>query len=205
MSTRLGLVGRGRLGLAHPLGLDADHPAAREVAGRRGGTPLGERLVVRLSPDSIGVPDDQQVRVVVLVEAAGQGVKIRARSTTDHVRIEVEHGARIEDDRDPLADPLDGGAGDVLLELLRLLVHLVSDDRVGGAADHGADDRALFLLVQRSATDRAKQHQQRERGVDRLESSVHGPGDLRWSDHEASLRRQPGTAALPRGASDHRS
>ena len=58
----------------------------------------------------------------------------------------------------------DRGARNVLLELLRLLVHLVADDRPGRTADHGADDRAArgrTGLVADHAADRTARRRRR--------------------------------------------
>jgi len=61
----------------------------------------------------------------------------------DDVGVEVVQQPGREGDLDALADPLHRGALDVLVELLRLPVHLVADDGAGGATHHRADDGAL--------------------------------------------------------------
>jgi hypothetical protein len=60
----------------------------------------------------------------------------------DDVRVEVVEQARREGHCDALSHARDSGPGNVLLELLGLLVHLVADDGANGSADNSADDRA---------------------------------------------------------------
>ena len=86
--------------------------------------------------------DEQQLRVAELRQALRQVVEILLRCLAQLVRVEVEKQTALERHHEPFADTRDLSAGDSLLNLLRLLIHLVSDDRACRAADRGADDRA---------------------------------------------------------------
>src|SRR5687768_18000972 len=63
--------------------------------------------------------------------------------TTLFRSVEVEEQPRREGHLDPLADPLDRGAWNVLAQLAGLAVHLVAYDGASRATHHGADDRAF--------------------------------------------------------------
>ena len=89
------------------------------------------------------MPDDQQAGVRILVETRREILQIRRGVRLDAIRVEIEQQARLESDLDALAHALHDRAGDVLLQLLRLLVHLVANDCADRAADGRADDRSL--------------------------------------------------------------
>src|SRR5690242_4137941 len=85
--------------------------------------------------------DEQQLGVAEARQALREIVQIRPRRVTQLVRVEVEQETALERDDETFADAGDGGAGDGLLNLFRLLIHLMTDDRAGGAAYGRADDR----------------------------------------------------------------
>src|SRR6185503_20588331 len=119
------------------------HALRREVQRRRTRATLRQRLIVAVRPLRIGVPDDQQARVGILVETRGEVLQIRRRLGLDPIRVVVEEQTRWEGDLDALADALDDRARDVLFQLLRLLVYLVADHRADRSAHDGAENRAF--------------------------------------------------------------
>ena len=135
-----------------------------------------ERLVVVVAPHGVGVADDQETGVRILVETRREILQIARCVGLDAIRIEVEQQSGLERHLDSFAHALHNRTGDVLLQLLRLLVHLMADDRAhrstdgraddrafrggairppdrgaGRAADRGTDDSALFLIGERRA------------------------------------------------------
>src|SRR5690606_25696399 len=97
---------------------------------------------------------------------------------------------RLEGDDDPLPHPLDRSARDALGELLRLLVHLPTDQRTGGTthrrSDHGAARRRADL----PADDRTHRGPSRRtdprtalRLTQRRASGQPGPAEREDSDH----------------------
>jgi hypothetical protein len=88
------------------------------------------------------VTDDHQIRVRIVVQALCEVAQILCSRRLDAVGVVVEEQPRVEGDLDALADALDLGARDLLIDLLRLLVHLVADNAARDPAEHGTDDRA---------------------------------------------------------------
>jgi hypothetical protein len=83
--------------------------------------------------------------------------KVLSRLEADVVGIDVVEQPRRKRHVDALADSLDRRTGDVLLELLRLLVHLMTYDCSGGPADDRSDDRSARRrpgLIANDRTDR---------------------------------------------------
>src|SRR5207248_10566483 len=90
----------------------------------------------------VRVADEQQLRVAKLRQAVRQVREILPRRLAQLVGVEVEEQTALEGHDESFADTRDLGAGDRLLDLLRLLIHLVSDDRPGRTTDGGTDDCA---------------------------------------------------------------
>jgi hypothetical protein len=89
------------------------------------------------------VAQDEEVGPGIFVEALSEGAEVGLRPGLDVIRVEVVEQPRREGHLDPLADPLDGGAWNVLAQLAGLAVHLVADDGARRATHRGADDRAF--------------------------------------------------------------
>ena len=88
----LRLVRRHRFRLTKPAGSDtrARYTLCGQVGGRGVSTALGQSEVVVISSNAVRVPDDQQLRTRILVEAGRQIPQVRARLGTYHVGVEVE-------------------------------------------------------------------------------------------------------------------
>ena len=137
------VVRRDRLAFPTPTRVDpGSDPSRFQVPGPCLGAALGEILVVGVCPDGIGVTDDHEVGVGVLVDASRQLVQIGAGGTSDDIRIEIKQESGRERDRNALPYPADGRSRNVLLELSRLLVHPMTDDPSGHASNRGTDDGA---------------------------------------------------------------
>jgi len=102
------------------------------------------------------VSDDEEVAVLVLVEIRRERVEVGARFAADDVGIEIEEKPRGERDLNALAHALHGGSWNVLLQFVGLLVHLIADDRAGGAAHDRADDGATCRVSGRVTDDGAR-------------------------------------------------
>src|SRR5688572_33364501 len=84
--------------------------------------------------------DNEQLRVRVLLQATRQSLEILSRFHANDIRIEVVENARGERDLNPFTHTFHDCARDLELQLLRLLIHLMSNDGAGSSTDHGADD-----------------------------------------------------------------
>src|SRR6185312_13937059 len=104
------------------------------------GSPLREIEVVGVGANAVGVSDDQNIRVRILSQAAGQLLQVRPAIREDLRRIEWEQNTRRESDCDSLTYAGNRRARNFLLQLLCLLIHLVTNDRARGAADHCTND-----------------------------------------------------------------
>src|SRR5687768_17262846 len=140
----LGFVRCDRLGLAEAARRHTSPIDALRYQKRPGrlGTTLRQGEVVGVRADAVRVPRDEELRPRVLVEARREVAEVRRRLGPNDVRVEVEQQPGRERHLDPFADALHDGAGNVLLELRGLLVHLVADDHPGRAANDRAEDRA---------------------------------------------------------------
>src|SRR3954463_9917040 len=113
-----------------------------QVGARGLRSPLGEIEVVGVRADAVSMPDDQNVRVRVLGQTVGKLLEIGSAVRQDFGRVEWEKDARREGHCDSFADARNRRARNFLLELLRLLVHLMADDRARRATDDRANDGA---------------------------------------------------------------
>src|SRR5687767_2695062 len=145
LTTRIGIVGRDRLGFASSVrrNTSARYTLRLQIVGRRACASVRQALVVRIITPAVGVSNDQQLRVRILLEALRELCQVPCCIRPNCVGVEVEEQAGVERHLNSLAYALDLGAGNAYLQLLRLLVHLVADDRSGRATYHSADNGAL--------------------------------------------------------------
>src|SRR3954468_208797 len=113
-----------------------------QVGARGLRSTLGEIEVVGVRADAVSMPDDQNVRVRVLGQTVGKLLEIGSAIGEDFCRVEWEQNTRRKGDSDSFADARNRCAGNFLLELLRLLVLLMADDRARRATDNRANDGA---------------------------------------------------------------
>src|SRR5690606_30150460 len=119
----------------------AVNPVVSQHVGSRARPTLAQPHAIAVLPHGIGLAEQPYYGVRILVQAARQVLQVGAGAGLYGVGIEVVQQSAVERHNDALANSRDGSAGHVLLKLLGLLVHLVTDNRARCTTQHGADDR----------------------------------------------------------------
>lgn len=146
------------LAIAHD-GEAADVDAALGQVGRDGmSARLGEFQIVVFGALGVSVALDEEDGAAVLVQGHGQLFQIGLGSGFQYGLAGIKEKTGFERDLDAFADTFDFSIGEFLLDLGRLLVHLVANVGTGGPTDRSADDGAeggVADLVADDSTGRA--------------------------------------------------